>query len=355
MKIIDWEVFPLNLPFRFQFRHAGAVRKTGESVIVTVRATEGRTVLTGTGEGAPRAYVTKETQQGALSAIQSVLPVMQKGVTHPGSLRRWIRENRSWIDQNPAAFAAVERALLELFAKQRNCSILELLDGTGRDFPIRKTVVLPDTAYPALYGASVLFRLIGCDDFKIKLSGERMRDLRKISFFRKRSRLRFRLDANNFWSDPDDVNDFCEELPVLPEGIEEPLRPFDYSGMRRLKTDFPVILDESFVKLDDFRFIERDPRRWIINYRISKMGGLIRSLEIFKKAQRLGIAGFLGAHVGESSVLTDSGRIFWNLTGGELRGMEGLFNGLLLRSDPFVSKATSLAGTLAERLQGGEG
>ena len=47
-----------------------------------------------------------------------------------------------------------------------------------------------------------------------------------------------------------------------------------------------------------------EPERWIVNLRISKMGGLLRSLAVADAVAQRGMKLIVGAHVGETSVLT---------------------------------------------------
>jgi L-alanine-DL-glutamate epimerase-like enolase superfamily enzyme len=59
--------------------------------------------------------------------------------------------------------------------------------------------------------------------------------------------------------------------------IDEPLQVGDYNGCRQISQELglPIILDESFVRLEQFKHLQSDPQAWIINIPISKMGDIL--------------------------------------------------------------------------------
>ena len=71
----------------------------------------------------------------------------------------------------------------------------------------------------------------------------------------------------------------------------------------------------------------------IVNARISKIGGILRTLDFVDKATKLGIRVILGAHVGETSILTRAGMIVMSAMKPDLLAAEGAFGTYLLRRD----------------------
>ena len=67
--------------------------------------------------------------------------------------------------------------------------------------------------------------------------------------------------------------------------------------------------------------------------RVSKMGGLLRSLATVDAARALGIGVIVGAHVGETSVLTRAALTVAAHAGHALVAQEGAFGTTLLRRD----------------------
>lgn len=95
-----------------------------------------------------------------------------------------------------------------------------------------------------------------------------------------------------------------------------------------------IILDESFLRLEQFGWIQNDPpSTWIINVRVSKMGGVLRSLAVAQRARELGIPIIVGAQVGETSMLTRSALLVANSYRDLVIAQEGAFGTLLLEQD----------------------
>jgi L-alanine-DL-glutamate epimerase-like enolase superfamily enzyme len=76
-----------------------------------------------------------------------------------------------------------------------------------------------------------------------------------------------------------------------------------------------------------------DAKHWIVNMRVSKMGGLLRSLEMLREVRRHNIRVIVGAHVGESSVLTRVALTVAASAGNLLVAQEGAFGTHLLSRD----------------------
>ena len=171
-----------------------------------------------------------------------------------------------------------------------------------------------------------------------KLSGDPVRDRDKINACRDLNdteRLRVRVDANNLWTDPETAARHLTSLDFSFVGIEEPLQANALDGMRIVseQTGCRIILDESVLRTEQLAAIVADPKRWIINVRVSKMGGLLRSLAFVKDARASGISTIVGAQVGETSVLTRAGLIVARAAGDNLIAQEGAFGTHLLEAD----------------------
>ena len=119
------------------------------------------------------------------------------------------------------------------------------------------------------------------------------------------------------------------------KAIEEPLRARDHAGMNRIaeETGCAIILDESLLRADQLSLFSDAPARWIVNLRISKMGGLIRSLELLDLVRRSGLRVVIGAHVGETSLLTRAALTIANAARDILVAQEGAFGTHLLEHD----------------------
>ena len=96
------------MPFRAVFRHASASRAQAENLIIVAYSDCGKV---GYGEGCPLRYVTGETVESGAAFVRKYAGSIIDSVTDAQSLRAWANTHREVIDQNPAAYCAIEIAL----------------------------------------------------------------------------------------------------------------------------------------------------------------------------------------------------------------------------------------------------
>ena len=115
---VQLDLYRLDIPFTTAFAHSSAVRTATQSVWVEARA--GR--LVGVGEGCPREYVTGESLASAQAFFDDHREALCQGVGSVDALAAWTDDHAALIDANPAAWCAVELAILELFARPWYCA-----------------------------------------------------------------------------------------------------------------------------------------------------------------------------------------------------------------------------------------
>ena len=333
------EVEPLHLPLRVSFKQASFTRNTSESIWASVS----RGGVIGYGEGCPRSYVTSENVVTAISWLHSVLPEIENECTSYEALVQLTYLKRSAIDQHPAAWCAIETGLLDLFAKENNTSVEKLI---GMDDPLgiyAYTAVLGDSEITTYQAQLSRYFKWGFKDFKIKLNGELRRDRKRIKLWNEMceaaevGEFSLRVDANNLWGD--DTSAAIKHLEKLRHSIiavEEPLAPKKAVDLSRISTELglPVILDESLSVLRDLDSYESLPGEFIGNMKISKLGGIIRSREMVNSLKKRSWNMIIGAHVGETSIMTRAGMCIARDVGELLFGHEGAFGTLLLEREP---------------------
>lgn len=333
MRIKRLEVFRFPVPFKIVFRHASAKRAQAENLIVAAYSVCGHV---GYGEGCPRRYVTGETVEGGVAFIREHADAIAGAVRDERSLRAWIGSHRPVIDRNPAAFCAVELALLDLIGKVKQCPVEDLVGVPRLAGRVHYSAVLGDAPSIAYRWQFHRYWRQGFRDFKVKVSGHLRRDRGKMRVFKNRTdpSLRVRLDANNLWTSPDACVSHVKALACDVFAIEEPLQQGNLDGFARVGETCrtKIILDESLVRLDQLEALGAVDR-WIVNLRVSKMGGIIRSLDVAGKATELGIGIIIGAQVGETSLLTRAGLTVMHAIRPNLVASEGAFGTHLLRED----------------------
>ena len=224
------------------------------------------------------------------------------------TLKAWMNTNRGRLDANSAGWCAVELALLDRWGQEHRQSIEAFLDLQKLTGHFQYSAVLGTENVVTFEKQAQQFAALGFFDFKMKVTGNLENDSQKIDFLKNLhvQNLRIRLDANNLWETAAEAVTYLNDLQYSFMAIEEPLQVGDYAGCRCMSQALgvPIILDESFLRIEQFHYLQTDPKTWIINIRISKMGGILRSLAIAEQAKVLGIPIIIGAQVGETSILT---------------------------------------------------
>lgn len=333
MKIKNITFNKLEIPFKTVFKHASAERSQTQSVIAMAESESG---LRGYGEGCPRSYVTGETIESALGFLndnrQSMLEI--SGV---GGLKEWVAGRQRLLDKNPSAWCALELALLDLLGKENGKSVEALLGLPELSGEFHYTAVLGASGHQAFKKQFDQYIDLGFADFKIKVSGNFEEDLDRLSLFKSQPdpKPRVRLDANNLWKDAAEAVACIRELDYPFFAVEEPIKTEDYAGCLKIyeALNMPIILDESFLRIEQFDSIQKAPKAWIINLRISKMGGLLRSITIMEQAERRNIPVIIGAQVGETSILTRAALTIANACRADVIAQEGAFGTRLLERD----------------------
>lgn len=323
------------VPFRVAFSHASATRRRAENLFVGVEDEEGRV---GLGEGCPRSYVSGETPHAAAAAVARWRPALLR-IEGADGLRAWLEDMREEIDQAPSAACAVELALLDLFARQAGVPVEDLLGRPRLERPLAVTAVYGRAPTPVFLLQHARFIAAGMVDAKLKLSGREDWDGRRAARLARRGQVR--LDANNLWPDAARALAGLERAAPHAWAVEEPVRPRDWAGLARVgrESGLAVILDESFAGPRDLDHMDADAR-YLVNLRLSHLGGLFRTLEAFDAARARGVDVILGAHVGETSVLARAALVVAGVAGGHLAGYEGAYGTWLLKRDPAVPSLT---------------
>ena len=178
---------------------------------------------------------------------------------------------------------------------------------------------------------------MGFQNFKLKLSGDFVRDLSKIDVIRslKNKDLKIRVDANKLWDESDIAYSYLSNLNYEFFAIEEPLNSFSYDSLLQLseKLGIKIILDECFTRIEDINYFSENRENFILNIRISKMGGVLRSLDIAKKAFEEDINCIIGSHVGETTILSRAALLIASTYNHNVIAQEGAFGDYLLVHD----------------------
>jgi muconate cycloisomerase len=210
---------------------------------------------------------------------------------------------------------ALETALLDLTCRLSGRDPYQVLELE----PVRNTVALSGVIplYPPDIAALTMgrFARLGASSFKIKLGPDPGANRAVLAACRAVAgeKGEFRGDANGVWkvADADAHFDACEaggvsivEQPfsVGTPGADEALR-------RGVERGFLFIADEGCLAERDLEEIARAGTCKLVNFRLSKNGGLTRVLRLARIAAERGIGYGLGCMVGETAILSAVGRL----------------------------------------------
>lgn len=329
-----WKIEALHAPLAMQVSHASHTRTTGDSLLVQVQE-DGHT---GLGEGCPRTYVTGEDVESALVWARSMVPRLET-IGSVEDLRAFVLAEAPELDQHPAAWCALESALLDLLARREGTSVEDALGVPATRSTFAYTAVLFELPGPMFQMLAYKHAEYGFRDWKVRASGELEVDTERLETLASMDPASIRLDANNRWAG--DVDAAMAHVSALQRvaplrALEEPLAPRDYAGLSRLSSalELPVVLDESACRPEDLHSLEGLPGAWIVNIKVSKAGGLLRAMAMAEAAQAHGLQVVLGAQVGESSLLTRVAMaLARSIPESTLLGQEGAYGRLLVPGD----------------------
>jgi L-alanine-DL-glutamate epimerase-like enolase superfamily enzyme len=342
VRIIEALLYELNIPFVEAFSHSAKTRGVSDSFVVKLIAEDG---TVGYGEGVARTYVTGETVESSTNYIENVLwPVIRQTAFNPldfgadpvtalGPLSDLLPEHPSQgvIAWN-AARTAVEMALLDCLLKTRKQSL-------ARIFPPKKTsvtysgVITSSSVEKAVQHAKY-FKLFGIQQIKVKV-GE-ITDIEKIVAIRDAVGLdvSLRLDANGAYTISQAIQFLNKVEPCQIASVEQPIPRGKVEDLAEVKRNSPVpiMVDESLITLDDAQKLVAGKACDFFNLRISKCGGLKKTLEIARFGKNNGILLQLGCQVGETAILSAAGRHLAAYLD-DLKFVEGSYGRLLLSED----------------------
>ncbi|MDP1992123.1 MAG: alpha/beta fold hydrolase [Syntrophales bacterium] len=336
---IHIEAVPLKLKLKTTFRHAAATRYEGESI--WVQAKKNGTI--GYGEGCPRIYVAGDDLESSLKWVKENFSIRNVDFDSLDDLKRWVKNNGSVIDKYPSAWCAVEMALLDLFSREKDCSVETLLGLDEYKSRGCYTAVLGDDEKWKYTTLLDQYLIRGITDFKIKLNGSIERDREKlcildalcIQYHAKDIRIRF--DANNLWKDRcDEAIAHITALGGHAFALEEPVGSRNTLDISKISiaTGLPVILDESLCTLEDLSLFKNIQGEFIANIKISRVGGLIRTLKLIEEIKKMGWPMIIGCHTGETSLLTRAALVAASAAGESLIAQEGAFGDYLMEREP---------------------
>jgi muconate cycloisomerase len=357
MPIDKAELYALHIPFRMEFTHSRMKRAASDSLVLELSAGATR----GYGEAVVRDYVSGALGRGEiLEEASRIASKMLEPLVSAELTAERLAEWNAALDPDDVELpilCAVETALFDLLCKQENTDIYALLERK----PVRQTLtyggILPILSLGAAKSLLIRYRDYDIRNLRIKIGSEFDYNREILSLARSVLGENFdlRVDVNGAW----EIEEASEHLAVLENfGITTVEEPFGRSreNIGRSKEvlqspGFTFVADESVLSAADLEYIVESDTYSMINIRLSKNGGLLRSLEIDKMATRHDIAAQLGCLVGETGILSAAGRVAASLMENPVY-VDGSFDEYLLSENITAANLTFGRGGLAGVIRG---
>ena len=334
MLIKEVSIVKVTLPFAREFSHSMRKRLSVTNVFVLLKNGDGR--ILGCGEGAPRSYVTGETPDSMISHISNII----KYEKFPWEFQN-PQQLYTFLDSLPvkkemnASICALEMALLDSYARGQKRQVIDFFPREYYSPSIIYGAAIPLGTEDVVKNACQTINALGLTSLKLKIGKDYSQNesLFKIIIENISNEYDLKVDVNGVW----DKDTAIRHIPMLSKYgvkvIEQPMAPnsIDIRDFSRMVSDNNMILmaDESACSLGDMEKIVSDGYYGMVNVRVSKCGGLRRSLRIIEYLRSMGIPFQIGCQLGESGILSAAGRIL-SLLCRDAVSYEGSYDKLLL-------------------------
>jgi muconate cycloisomerase len=321
MKITKINIFQCDTPFKFSFHSPHTIRIQSDSIVVELQFDKG---ISGYGESSPRPYVTGETPSTVADTIQDFFAktLFRSEINSINDVKRTLDAlERECRDRNlnayNSALGAIDIALLDALGKLQGVPLHHYLGPTVKE-NMPSSLPIPFLREPIIKELYHELKKLEFDSLKIIMGDVEKDNIERVRMIRSLfgDHMDIRIEANGKWSVEQALSHIEELKRFNISGVEQPVAAGDIGGLQeiRRRTGIPVIVDESMCNLSDARNLIEAKACDIINIKISKCGGLLKSKEIRDFAESRNVSCQVGAHVGETDILGRAGQYFARTT-----------------------------------------
>lgn len=356
MQIEQIRIHQVSLPFSIEFSHSLRKRSSANNIVVEIVADQGE--LKGYGEGAPRSYVTGESQE---SAIKNLSRFLQRD-SFPWELND-VSEIWNFVDGLPkgkaqnSAICALEISLLDALGKNQRRSVIDYFPKDFYNNTIHYGGAIPLAERHRVMEVCHLIKKRRINKLKLKWGRDLRKNREAIEAIKQiyGDVYDLKVDINGAW----DYQIATRHVPIVREYnvrvVEQPMRPddSDISHFAEVMRDCGVILmaDESACSFADMERIAEEGYYGMVNVRLSKCGGFRNSLKIIDYLRDQGITFQIGCQLGESGLLSAAGRVL-SLLCSDAVYYDGSYDEFLLKENVTLEHVTFGPGGRAGALAG---
>lgn len=279
-----FERIPLARPYTIAFRTIDAI----EIGFVEIAAAG----KVGYGAASPEAHVTGETGARCRAALEAGNLAFLAG-RDARTLPALLRGLEGAMADAPAARAAVDMALHDLFAKSLGLPLADALGRAHEEIPTSITIGIKGVAETLAEAEEYWDR--GFRVLKVKIGRDLEEDLERLARLRERfgEEVALRADANQGYT-AEETRRFFERAPALRlEFVEQPIPASDVPALRALPESMRarIAADECLLtERDALALASPEPACGVFNVKLMKCGGIGPARTIAEIARLRGIA-----------------------------------------------------------------
>jgi muconate cycloisomerase len=291
MKITGLELSHISVPFAepYKLSKTYGTLHNAQAVILKVHTDEG---IVGLGEADPMNPFTEETPGSVMMVMRDVIAphIMGRDPTQMSLIETTLDKA---VHGNLLARGAINMALYDILGKARQCPVHTFLGGIyHKNLPLLGAVgsgsAEEDSAkIEAL--AEQGYRTVMIKMGALPIDEEIQRMISAANRFGEE--IAIILDPNQGWQLKQALR-FVEGIHSYPPAmIEQPIDRCDIAGLKKIRdrTPFPLSVDESLVSIHDATVLIRERAADVFSIKVSKNGGLSKSLVIAKIAEAFGL------------------------------------------------------------------
>ena len=313
MQIDKVNVYQVLLPFTGDFTHSLRKRSSVKNIVAEVIAEHGK--IKGYGEGAPRSYVTGESQE---SSAQTIKQFVEKN-SFPWNLND-ILQVLDFVDslsngkEHNSAICAIETAILDALGKQQHRYITQYFPNDFYTGNVYYGATIPLDNKERITEICRLIKKMKINKLRIKMGQNYLQN--KEIFETVYSVFGYNCDLRVDINGTGDRDQVLKQFQLIDKYrvkvIEQPVMPDDpdIAHFAEMIQNSGIILmaDESVCSLGDVQRILREGYYQMVNVRLSKCGGFRNSLRIIDYLRQNKVPFQIGCHLGESGILSAAGR-----------------------------------------------
>jgi L-alanine-DL-glutamate epimerase-like enolase superfamily enzyme len=304
-RITGVELFPYALESKQVTRIAlGQVAAEG----VLVRLWTGDD-LVGWGEASPYAPITGETQASCIAVGKRLAQVVRNRDVF--DLALMAADMDAAVVGNPSIKAALEMAAWDLCGKLARQPVCHLVGQYRESFETDRTVYLDEPLAMAEKAKEIVRE--GYKAVKVKVGQSPELDVARVRAVRAAvgEKIRIRIDANQGWTRDTALKALrsLEEFDI--EFCEQPVASSDWEGLRQVSehSRIPIMADESVHGPSDAIECVRRAAANLINIKLMKSGGILKSMRIAAIAEAANMQCMLGSMVETRLALTAAAHV----------------------------------------------